>query len=116
VDVVIDPVGGGIADPALRALREQGRYLVVGFASGQIPSLPLNQVLLRNRAVVGVDWGAWSMRNPSAQRALLDELLQMIATDRLDPVAPRTEPLDSAATVLDDLLNRRVVGKVALIP
>ncbi|MFF0520386.1 zinc-binding dehydrogenase [Actinomadura nitritigenes] len=116
VDLVYDPVGGALADPALRALREGGRHAVIGFASGDIPSLPLNQVLLRNRSIVGVDWGAWSMRHPAEQRALLDELLAMVAEDRLDPVAPRTELLASAPRVLDDLLNRRVVGKVALLP
>ncbi|MDL4813508.1 NADPH:quinone oxidoreductase family protein [Actinomadura opuntiae] len=116
VDLVYDPVGGALADPALRALRERGRYAVIGFASGDIPSLPLNQVLLRNRTVVGVDWGAWSMTHPAEQRALLDELLAMVADGRLDPAAPRTEPLASAPEVLDDLLNRRVVGKVALLP
>jgi NADPH2:quinone reductase len=109
-------VGGALADPALRALRERGRYVVIGFASGDIPSLPLNQVLLRNRTIVGVDWGAWSMAHPPAQRALLDELLGMVAKVDLTPVAPRTEPLASAARVMDDLLNRRVVGKVALVP
>ncbi|MFC6880457.1 MULTISPECIES: NADPH:quinone oxidoreductase family protein [Actinomadura] len=116
VDVVYDPVGGALADPALRALREGGRHVVIGFASGDIPSLPLNQVLLRNRAVVGVDWGAWQMADPAGQRALLGELLELVADGRLDPVAPRTEPLGSAGPVLDDLLGRRVVGKVALIP
>lgn len=116
VDMVYDPIGGALADPALRALRERGRYVVIGFASGDIPSLPLNQVLLRNRAIVGVDWGAWSMRNPLDQRALLDELLAMVAKGDLTPVPPRTAPLASTAQVLDDLLNRRVVGKVALLP
>jgi NADPH2:quinone reductase len=114
VDLVYDPVGGPLADPALRALREFGRYLVIGFASGDIPSLPLNQVLLRNRTVTGVDWGAWLGAHPLEHRALLDELLAMVADGRLTPAAPRTEPLESAATVLDDLLGRRVVGKVAL--
>jgi NADPH2:quinone reductase len=116
VDLVYDPVGGALANPALRALREFGRYLVIGFASGTIPSLPLNQVLLRNRAVIGVDWGAWSMSHPQDQRALLEELLALVADGTLNPVPPRTEPLESAAQVMDDLLNRRVVGKVALIP
>ncbi|TDC61184.1 NADPH:quinone oxidoreductase family protein [Actinomadura sp. GC306] len=116
VDAVYDPVGGALADPALRALREGGRYIVIGFASGDIPSLPLNQVLLRNRTVVGVDWGAWSMTHPLEQRRLLDELLAMVAKGDLSPVAPRTEPLASTAQVIDDLLNRRVVGKVALLP
>ncbi|WP_207945856.1 zinc-binding dehydrogenase [Actinomadura sp. 7K534] len=88
VDAVYDPVGGALAGPALRALREGGRYIVIGFASGDIPSLPLNQVLLRNRAIVGVDWGAWSMTHPLEQRRLLDELLAMVAKGDLAPVAP----------------------------
>ncbi|GAA4131329.1 NADPH:quinone oxidoreductase family protein [Actinomadura keratinilytica] len=112
VDLVVDPVGGALADPSLRALREGGRYLVIGFASGEIPSLPLNQVLLRNRTVVGVDWGAWSLTHQAEQRALLDTALDLVT----DPVAPRTHPLDAAPTVLDDLLHRRTAGKIALIP
>ncbi len=116
VDVVYDPVGGALAEPALRALRDRGRYAVIGFASGTIPSLPLNQVLLRNRSIVGVDWGAWSGTHRREQRRLLEELLSMVAKGDLDPVSPRTEPLASAAQVIDDLLNRRVVGKVALVP
>ena len=116
VDAVYDPVGGPLAEPALRALRERGRYIVIGFASGEIPSLPLNQVLLRNRTIAGVDWGAWSAAHPREQRRLLDELLAMVAMNDLAPVAPRTEPLAATARVVDDLLNRRVVGKVALIP
>jgi NADPH2:quinone reductase len=71
---------------------------------------------LRNRAVVGVDWGSWSLSNGFDQRALLVELLALVAEGLLDPVAPRTAPLDKAGEVLDDLLDRRVVGKVALIP
>jgi NADPH2:quinone reductase len=116
VDVVYDPVGGDLAGTALRALRERGRYLVIGFAAGTIPALPLNQVLLRERHVVGVDWGAWGMSHPLEQRALLEELLGMVAAGALDPAAPATAPLAEAGRVLDDLLGRRVVGKVALIP
>ncbi|MBE1531927.1 NADPH:quinone oxidoreductase family protein [Actinomadura algeriensis] len=116
VDVVYDPVGGALADPALRSLREGGRHVVIGFAAGDIPSLPLNQVLLRNRTIVGVDWGAWSMGHARGQRALLDELLAMVASGALAPGTPGMEPLVAAPKVLDDLLNRRVVGKVALLP
>jgi NADPH2:quinone reductase len=116
VDVVVDPIGGPLADAALRALGEGGRYLVIGFASGEIPSLPLNQVLLRNRSLVGVDWGAWALGHPDRQRQLLDELLTWVDAGRLHPPAPVTYPLDQAGQALDDLLERRVVGKLALVP
>ncbi|HWE66000.1 MAG TPA: NADPH:quinone oxidoreductase family protein [Acidimicrobiales bacterium] len=116
VDVVVDPIGGGAAEPSLRALGDGGRYLVIGFASGAIPSLPLNQVLLRNRSVLGIDWGMWSMQHGTKQMALLGDLVAMVADGQLDPVHPATYPLERVAEVLDDLLARRIVGKVALIP
>ena len=77
VDMVYDPVGGDLAEPALRALREFGRFLVIGFAAGDIPRLPANQVLLRNRSLVGVDWGAWAMGNPADGAELMAELLDI---------------------------------------
>ena len=116
VDLVVDPVGGDLAEPALRALGEGGRYVVIGFAAGPIPSLPLNQILLRNRTVVGVDWGAWALHHGPEQQALLDRLLALVADGALRPAQPRTYPLDDVAEALDDLLNRRVVGKIALRP
>jgi NADPH2:quinone reductase len=116
VDVVVDPVGGELAEPSLRALGDGGRYLVIGFASGAIPSVPLNQVLLRNRTVIGIDWGVWAMRHPDEQGSLLAELLVMVETGSIEPVRPAEYPLDDVARALDDLLGRRVVGKIALIP
>jgi NADPH2:quinone reductase len=116
VDVVMDPISGPAAQPSLRALGDGGRYLVVGFASGTIADIPLNQVLLRNRTVVGIDWGIWSLQHPAHQNVLLADLLEMVADGRLDPVHPVTYPLSNAATALTDLLERRVVGKMALIP
>jgi NADPH2:quinone reductase len=116
VDLVVDPVGGDLAEPALRALRVGGRYVVIGFASGDIPRLPANQVLLNNRTVVGVDWGAWTMRQPDAHHALLDELLGMVAAGDLHPVEPRAYPLADAARALTDLAERKVSGKVVLVP
>jgi len=116
VDIVLDPVGGHLAEPALRSLGYGGRYLVVGFASGGIPSFPLNQVLLRNRSVLGIDWGAWAMANTGPQQELLRELLDMVVEGRLHPVQPATYPLDKVGDALGDLLTRRVVGKVALVP
>jgi NADPH2:quinone reductase len=116
VDVVVDPVGGELAEPSLRALGDGGRYLVVGFASGTIPSVPLNQVLLRNRTVIGIDWGIWAMRHPDEQGSMLAELLAMVETGAIEPVRPAEYPLEDVARALDDLLGRRVVGKIALIP
>lgn len=116
VDVVVDPIGGAAAEPALRALGDRGRYLVIGFASGAIPAVPLNQVLLRNRSVLGVDWGIWAMQHVPEQRALLDDLLAMVGDGRISPIEPTTYPLEQVGTALDDLLARRVVGKIALVP
>jgi NADPH2:quinone reductase len=116
VDVVVDPVGGDLSEAGLRALGEGGRFVVIGFASGTIPRLPANQVLLRNRSVVGVDWGAWAMAHDAEQRALLATLLDLVEDGSLLPPAPTAYPLDRVADALDDLLGRRVVGKVVLTP
>jgi NADPH:quinone reductase len=116
VDVVIDPVGGALGELSLHTLVVHGRYLVVGFASGSIPQLPLNQVLLRNRSVIGVDWGAWAFGHPTEQRRLLEALLAMASDGRLRPATPARAPLDEAASVLQSFLDRRSVGKIAIVP
>jgi NADPH2:quinone reductase len=116
VDLVYDPVGGTQGEQALRALRDDGQFLVIGFASGDIPKLPANQVLLRNRRVTGVDWGGWAVRNPEGNRAILDTLVVDIAAGRLHPVEPATVPLSRAADALRDQIERRVTGKTALVP
>jgi NADPH2:quinone reductase len=116
VDVALDPVGGPLAVAALRSLGLFGRLLVIGFASGTIPDLPANQVLLRNRSVLGVDWGAWSMARPLEQRALLEGLLTDVEAGSLAPAMPESRPIDDAADALRDLVGRRVTGKVVLVP
>jgi NADPH2:quinone reductase len=116
VDVVVDPVGDRFADPALRALRWFGRYLVIGFAGGGIPSLPINQVLLNNRTLVGVDWGAWTIKDGAANAAMLTELLQLAGDGAIHPVTPTTYPLDDVVRALTDLQDRKVSGKVVLVP
>ena len=116
VDMVLDPVGGPLATSMLRALGDDGRFVVVGFASGTIPDLPANQILLRNRRVVGVDWGFWAMQHPSEQASLLETVLGRVTAGELRPPEPTTHPLRDAARVLADLEERRVTGKVALIP
>ncbi|MCU0268224.1 MAG: NADPH:quinone oxidoreductase family protein [Acidimicrobiales bacterium] len=116
VDVVVDPVGGELSEAALRSLGYDGRFLVIGFAGGPIPSLRTNLVLLNNRNVVGVDWGAWALTHPREQRTLLGDLLAMVEAGRLHPVQPTTYPLERVADALEDLRNRRVTGKVVLVP
>jgi NADPH2:quinone reductase len=116
VDVVVDPVGGRFSEPALRALRVFGRFCVIGFASGPIASVPLNQVLLNNRTLVGGDWGAWTFRDPEGNRAMLAEVVAMAADGRLHPTAPVERPLDDAATVMAALIDRQIAGKVVLVP
>ena len=116
VDIVVDPVGADLAEPALRAMGYDGTFLVIGFAGGSIPRLPLNQVLLSNRRIVGVDWGAWAGAHPAENRAMLDELFEAVADGRLHPPEPETRPLDDVAAALTALLERRVTGKIALLP
>lgn len=115
IDVLYDPVGGSLGETCLRALGEDGTYLVIGFVGG-IPKLPANQVLLRNRNVVGVDWGAWAMRHPDGNAELLAEVLALIGKGELSPVEPTAYPLSQAARVLSDLENRQIAGKVVLVP
>ncbi len=116
VDVVVDPVGGRHSEPALRATRHLGRFCVIGFASGPIPSVPINQVLLNNRTLVGVDWGGWTFKDPLGNRALMDELMGMVTAGRLHPTAPDRRPLDEAGAVMAALIDRTVAGKVVLVP
>ena len=116
VDVVVDPVGGDRADAALRSLDYLGRYLVIGFAAGSIPRLPINQILLRNRNVLGIDWGAWSGSHSDDQETNLRTLLNMAERGSIAPPEPRTYSFEEAQTALDDLMNRRVIGKAVLKP
>jgi NADPH2:quinone reductase len=115
LDLVYDPVGGDLAESCLRALAPFGQYMVVGFVAG-IPQLPANQVLLTNRTVVGVDWGAWMMRNHQENAAMLLEVLEQIRLGKLHPVEPVTYPMSQAVRAMRDLQNREVAGKVALLP
>jgi NADPH2:quinone reductase len=116
VHLIVDPVGGAYAETALRALRPFGQFLVVGFASGTIPSLRANLVLLGNRSAVGVDWGAWGMQNPEENRVLVDEVLALSGAGELHPPEPVAYPLERAAEALGALQSRRVAGKVVLRP
>ncbi|MEI7619712.1 MAG: NADPH:quinone oxidoreductase family protein [Actinomycetota bacterium] len=116
VDAVYDPIGGKLGEECLRSLREDGQFIVIGFASGEIPKLPANQVLLRNRRVTGVDWGAWVGRNPAENQALVMQVLAQIAAGELNPVEPVSYPFEQAAQALADQQQRKVVGKAVLVP
>jgi NADPH2:quinone reductase len=115
VDVVFDPVGGRFAEPAVRSLGWHGRYLVIGFAGGEIPKIPLNLPLLSERAIVGVYWGAWAARSPEVNHANLAQMLDWVRTGRLKPLVSRSYPLARAADALEALAQRRVHGKVVLV-
>jgi NADPH2:quinone reductase len=116
IDMVVDPVGGRFAEAALRSLGWMGRYLVIGFAGGGIPSLPVNQVLLNNRTLVGIDWGAWTMRDPHGNQALLAQLMEYAGSGALRPVEPTEHPLEDVVQVLTDLQDRTAAGKLVLVP
>ncbi len=115
VDALYDPIGGEVGTSCLRALGDDGQYLVVGFVTG-IPQLPANQILLRNRRVIGVDWGGWALHHPADDAAMLDTVLAAIARGELNPVEPTAYRFDEVVQAFTDLATRRVVGKVALIP
>jgi NADPH2:quinone reductase len=115
LDVVYDPVGGDLAAQSLRALAPGGQYLVVGFVAG-IPQLPANHVLLTNRTVVGVDWGAWMLKNYEANAQMLVEVLGEITQGNLHPIEPVAYPMSQAVQAMRDLQNRKIAGKVALTP
>jgi NADPH2:quinone reductase len=115
LDVVYDVVGGGVSESALRALRDNGHFVVIGFAGG-IARIPLNLVLLKNRTVVGVEWGSWVRRNPEENRALVAEVVAAVARGDLRPVVPAERPIEEAGAVLSELLDRRAVGRTVLVP
>lgn len=117
-DVVIDPVGGPAAESALRALRAGGRFCVVGFASGEIPRLPANLILLRNRSVLGVDWGDWAREVAGIEdnAALLADILGRIGRHELRPSPPTAVPLEQAGSVLRRYAERNTTGRYVLVP
>ncbi len=114
VDVVYDCVGGKYAEPAVRALAWEGRFLVVGFAAGDIPKLPLNLLLLKGAAAVGVFWGEAVRRNPERHRANMIEVLGWVADGKLDPRIQATYPLAEIREAIGVLDRREAAGKIVL--
>lgn len=113
-DVIYDPVGGAYAEAALRAIAWEGRFLVVGFAAGDIPKLPLNLVLLKGCDVLGVFWGSWTERNPQGHRENIEQLLAWCADGKLSSHVHAVYPLAEAAAALKAIATRQVMGKVIL--
>ena len=116
IDVVYDPVGGPYAEPAVRSLAWQGRYLVVGFTAGEIPKIPLNLVLLKSCDIRGVFWGSWSKRDPQAQHALLGDVARWAAEGKLSAHVHAVFPLADIAAAMKLISDRKVMGKIVLRP
>ena len=115
VDVVYDPVGGALAEPALRSVGWKGRYLVIGFAAGDIPRIPLNLPLLKGYSIVGVFYGAFIMRESQRSQANMRRLLAWLAEGQIKPLVSRTYPLERAADALNAILEREATGKLVLV-
>ena len=114
-DVLYDPVGGDYAEPALRAMNWQGRYLVIGFAAGDIPRVPLNLTLLKGCDIVGVFWGASMARDPKTGLANLTEITKWIAEGKLKPYVSERIPLARAGEAIRLLMDRKAQGKVVVV-
>jgi NADPH2:quinone reductase len=114
-DVVYDPVGGDFAEPAFRSIAWRGRYLVVGFAAGPIPSLPLNLPLLKGASIVGVFWGDFARREPQANAAMLQALAQWYAQGKVKPVIDRTMAMAELPAAYAHMGSRAVKGKLVLV-
>lgn len=113
-DVIYDPVGDRFSEPALRAIAWEGRYLVVGFAAGEIPKIPLNLSLLKGCQIVGVFWGSWAMQFPNDNMKNTMELIQWQAEGKLKPHIHAQYPLHEAHKAMEEMMNRKVRGKIVI--
>jgi NADPH2:quinone reductase len=115
-DVIYDPVGGAYSEAAFRSIGWRGRYLVVGFANGEIPKLPWNLMLLKGASVVGVFWGEFAKREPKANMGAMRQLLGWLAEGKIKPRISGRYALADTATALNDMAARKVTGKVVIVP
>ena len=113
-EVIYDAVGGDYAEPALRAIAWEGKYLVVGFAAGDIPKIPLNLALLKGCDIVGVFWGTWVAKNPKRHQESVAELLAMYEQGKIKPFVSERFPLARAAEAIKHLASRKAMGKVVV--
>ncbi len=116
IDVVFDPVGGRYSEPAVRSLAWEGRHLVVGFAAGDIPKLPLNLVLLKGCAILGVFWGQWVRHDKDAYKSAIDRLAHWCAEGKLSCHVQQVYPLAETPAALKALADRKVMGKLVVRP
>jgi NADPH2:quinone reductase len=114
-DVIYDPVGGDYTEPAFRSIAWRGRYLVVGFAAGPIPSLPLNLALLKGASIVGVFWGDFAKREARANAAMMGELAQWYGQGKIKPVIDRTLPMAELKAAFAHMGSRGVKGKLVMV-
>ena len=113
-DVIYDAVGGDYAEPALRSIAWEGRYLVIGFAAGDIPKIPLNLALLKGCDIVGVFWGNWTSRNPELFQKSIEELMDLYSAGKIKPYVSERFPLAKAADAIAHLGSRKAMGKVVV--
>ncbi len=114
-DVIYDPIGGDFAEPSFRSIAWRGRYLVVGFAAGGIPALPLNLTLLKGASIVGVFWGDFARREPEANARMMGELTAWYAQGKIKPVIDRTMPMSELKEAYAHMGSRGVKGKLVMI-
>lgn len=114
-DVIYDPVGGDLAEPALRSIARRGRYLVIGFAAGPIPALPWNLPLLKGASIVGVYWGDFAKYEPKANAAMMMELAQWYGQGKIKPVIDSTRPMSELKAALAYMGSRSVKGKLVMV-
>jgi len=115
-DVVYDPVGGSYTEPAFRSIAWRGRYLVIGFANGEIPKLPLNLPLLKGASLVGVFWGDYARREPAHNLAAMQELMRWLAEGKIKPHISARYALVDTPQALIDMASRKVTGKIVILP
>lgn len=114
-DVIYDPVGGDLAEPALRSIAWRGRYLVIGFAAGPIPALPFNLPLLKGASIVGVFWGEFARREPQSNAAMMQQLVQWYAAGQIKPVIDMTLPMSELKAGYARMSSRQVRGKLVMV-
>jgi len=114
-DVIYDPVGGDLAEPALRSIARRGRYLVIGFAAGPIPALPWNLPLLKGASIVGVYWGDFARYEPKANAAMMAELAQWYGQGKIKPVIDSVRPMSELKAALEYMGSRSVKGKLVMV-